>query len=31
MDIAYIGTRSFRNDMKLLLKTAVSMLRRSGS
>lgn len=31
MDIAYIGTRSFRNDIKLLLKTALSMVRKSGT
>lgn len=31
MDIAYIGTRSLRQDIKLMMKTIGAMLNRSGS
>lgn len=31
MDIAYIGTRSLKDDLKLLLMTAKSVFRKSGS
>ncbi|MBQ8555340.1 MAG: sugar transferase [Clostridia bacterium] len=31
MDIAYIGTRSMRHDLKLLFQTVMAVLRRSGS